>query len=246
MHPSRLRLGPSQSRPLTDASPGSARSPGLRVCQSAPSRRRNIRTHAPFRTECQSFLRCRDMSLLAGGALQLEGRAVRVIRGIVLCDDEPGHQGPGNDCTGGAPGKSPRKNEERRKLRVQHERLREARRQVAHRASPCEQGCRASHELTETDRGALRRRRRAIASSRSGRPTARRSRSDGISVLAQRRINLGQLQDFRICFRSIGRFTKVPANDGLDGAPNGISVLRWSLSKPHLKGSRPWASLSGI
>ena len=31
MHPSRLRLGPSQSRPLTDASPGSARSPGLRV-----------------------------------------------------------------------------------------------------------------------------------------------------------------------------------------------------------------------
>jgi Extensin-like protein C-terminus len=29
MHPSRLRLGPSQSRPLTDASPGSARSPGL-------------------------------------------------------------------------------------------------------------------------------------------------------------------------------------------------------------------------
>ena len=28
--------------------------------------------------------------------------------------------------------------------------------------------------------------------------------------------------------------------------PNGISVPRWSLSKPHLKGSRPWASLSGI
>ena len=61
MHPSRLRLGPSQSRPLTDASPGSARSPGLRVYRAAPSRRRNIHTHAPFRTECQSFLRCRDV-----------------------------------------------------------------------------------------------------------------------------------------------------------------------------------------
>ena len=35
-------------------------------------------------------------------------------------------------------------------------------------------------------------------------------------------------------------------NDGVDGAPNGISVPRWSLSKPHLKGSRPWASLFGI
>jgi len=33
-------------------------------------------------------------------------------------------------------------------------------------------------------------------------------------------------------------------NDGVDGAPNGISVPRWSLSKPHLKGSRPWASLA--
>jgi hypothetical protein len=33
-------------------------------------------------------------------------------------------------------------------------------------------------------------------------------------------------------------------NDGVDGAPNGFSVPRWSLSKPHLKGSRPWASLS--
>ena len=32
----------------------------------------------------------------------------------------------------------------------------------------------------------------------------------------------------------------------MDGAPNGISVPRWSLSKPHLMGSRPWASLSGI
>ena len=29
-------------------------------------------------------------------------------------------------------------------------------------------------------------------------------------------------------------------------APNGISVPRWSLSQTHLKGSRPWASLSGI
>ena len=37
MHPARLRSGPSQSRPLTDASPGSARSPGLRVWQAAPS-----------------------------------------------------------------------------------------------------------------------------------------------------------------------------------------------------------------
>ncbi len=63
MHPSRLRLGPSQSRPLIDASPGSARSPGLRVCRAAPSRRRNSHTHAPFRTECQSFLRCRDARL---------------------------------------------------------------------------------------------------------------------------------------------------------------------------------------
>jgi hypothetical protein len=63
MHPSRLRLGPSQSRPLTDASPGSARSPGLRVCRAAPSRRRNTHTHAPFPTECQSFLRCWDMRL---------------------------------------------------------------------------------------------------------------------------------------------------------------------------------------
>src|SRR5208337_5041416 len=34
--------------------------------------------------------------------------------------------------------------------------------------------------------------------------------------------------------------------DGVDGAPNGISVPRWSLSPTHLKGSRPWASLSGI
>ena len=32
----------------------------------------------------------------------------------------------------------------------------------------------------------------------------------------------------------------------MDGAPNGISVPRWSLSPTHLKGSRPWASLSGI
>jgi hypothetical protein len=28
--------------------------------------------------------------------------------------------------------------------------------------------------------------------------------------------------------------------DGVDGAPNGISVPRWSLSPTHLKGSRPW------
>jgi hypothetical protein len=63
MHPSRLPIGPSQSRPLIDASPGSAWSPGLRVCRAAPSRRRNIHTHARFRTERQSFLRCRDMRL---------------------------------------------------------------------------------------------------------------------------------------------------------------------------------------
>ena len=63
MHPSRLRLRPSQSKPLTDASPGSAWSPGRRVCRTAPSRRRNIHTHALFRTERQSFLRCRDMRL---------------------------------------------------------------------------------------------------------------------------------------------------------------------------------------
>src|SRR5271166_3777598 len=31
-------------------------------------------------------------------------------------------------------------------------------------------------------------------------------------------------------------FGKSSANDGVDGAPNGISVPRWSLSKPHLKG----------
>jgi hypothetical protein len=37
MHPSRLRSGPSQSRPHTDASPGSARSPGLRVYRATPS-----------------------------------------------------------------------------------------------------------------------------------------------------------------------------------------------------------------
>jgi hypothetical protein len=37
-----------------------------------------------------------------------------------------------------------------------------------------------------------------------------------------------------------------PGNDVVDGAPNGISVPRWSLSKPHLKGSGPRASLSGI
>ena len=41
-------------------------------------------------------------------------------------------------------------------------------------------------------------------------------------------------------------FTELSGNDGVDGAPNGISVPRWSLSKPHLKGSRPRASLSGI
>ena len=34
--------------------------------------------------------------------------------------------------------------------------------------------------------------------------------------------------------------------DGVDGAPNGISVPRWSLSSTHLKGSSPWASLSLI
>jgi uncharacterized protein YdhG (YjbR/CyaY superfamily) len=35
-------------------------------------------------------------------------------------------------------------------------------------------------------------------------------------------------------------------SDGVGGAPNGISVPRWSLSKGHLKESRPWASLARI
>ena len=74
MHPSRLRLGPSQSGPLTDASPGSARSPGLRVYRAAPSRRRNIHTHAPFRTKCQSFLRCRDMTTAADAKRRASSR----------------------------------------------------------------------------------------------------------------------------------------------------------------------------
>ena len=46
-----------------------------------------------------------------------------------------------------------------------------------------------------------------------------------------------------------GRFDlfAVPsANDGVDGAPNVISVPRCSLSTTHLKESRPWAGLSGI
>jgi hypothetical protein len=34
----------------------------------------------------------------------------------------------------------------------------------------------------------------------------------------------------------LGPFAKPSANDGVDGAPNGISVLRWSLSSTHLKG----------
>ena len=76
MHPSRLRWG---RRPLTDASPGSARSPGLRVCRAAPSRHRNIHTHAPFRTECQFFLRCRDMRL-ADFARAAVGRAAALRR----------------------------------------------------------------------------------------------------------------------------------------------------------------------
>ena len=92
MHPSRLRLGPSQSRPLTDASPGSARSPGLRVCRAAPSRRRNIHTHAPFRTECQSFLRCRDMRLTISrkqrsghaAALRRQRPQVRILSGAPI------------------------------------------------------------------------------------------------------------------------------------------------------------------
>ena len=33
---------------------------------------------------------------------------------------------------------------------------------------------------------------------------------------------------------------------GVDGAPNGITAPRWSLSKPHLRGTRPWASVIGI
>ena len=92
MHSSRLRLGPSQSRPLIDASPGSARSPGLRVCRAAPSRRRNIHTHAPFRTECQSFLRCRTMRLAISrkrrsghaAALRRQRSQVRILWGAPL------------------------------------------------------------------------------------------------------------------------------------------------------------------
>jgi hypothetical protein len=53
---------------------------------------------------------------------------------------------------------------------------------VAHRASPREQGRGASHELNETDGEALRRWRRAIASSRSGRPRVCRARLDRIRV----------------------------------------------------------------
>ena len=92
MHPSRLRLGPSQSRPLTDASPGSARSPGLRVCRGAPSRRQNIHTHAPFRTERQSFLRCRDVRLTISrnqrsahaAALRRQRPQVRILSGAPI------------------------------------------------------------------------------------------------------------------------------------------------------------------
>jgi hypothetical protein len=92
MHSSRLRLGPSQSRPLTDASPGSARSPGLRVYRAAPSHRRNIRTHAPFRTECQSFLRFRDMRLTISrkqrsdhaAALRRQRPQVRILSGAPM------------------------------------------------------------------------------------------------------------------------------------------------------------------
>jgi hypothetical protein len=91
MHPSRLRLGPCQSRPLTDASPGSARSPGLRVCRAAPSRRGNIHTHAPFRTERQSFLRCRDRRLTIArnqrsghdAALPRQTPQVRILSGAI-------------------------------------------------------------------------------------------------------------------------------------------------------------------
>jgi hypothetical protein len=59
---------------------------------------------------------------------------------------------------------------------------------------------------------------------------------------------MGKLLDLPIRDRRPGTqyLLTLCANDGVDGAPNGISVTRWSLSKPHLKGSRPWASLSGI
>jgi hypothetical protein len=46
--------------------------------------------------------------------------------------------------------------------------------------------------------------------------------------------------------KRIVRYALLPLDDGVDGAPNGIIVPRWSLSSTHLKGSRPWASLSGI
>jgi hypothetical protein len=32
-------------------------------------------------------------------------------------------------------------------------------------------------------------------------------------------------------------FAELTGNDGVDGAPNGISVPRWSLSSTHLKGA---------
>jgi hypothetical protein len=54
--------GPSQSGPLTDTSPGSARSLGRRVCGAASSSA-HAHTHALFRTERQSFLSARVTGL---------------------------------------------------------------------------------------------------------------------------------------------------------------------------------------
>ena len=47
-------------------------------------------------------------------------------------------------------------------------------------------------------------------------------------------------------FGQFDLFAVPSANDGVDGAPNVISMPRCSLSTTHLKESRPWAGLSGI
>jgi hypothetical protein len=67
--------GAGQSRPITDASPGSQRSSGRRLFRRA-SAHADVNTHAPFPTESQSFLRASAVMkqrvsrdpVLAGGA----------------------------------------------------------------------------------------------------------------------------------------------------------------------------------
>ena len=78
--------GPSPTR-----TPDQRRS-GLRVFRAAPTRRRNIHTHAPFRTERQSFLRCRDMRLTISrkqrsghaAALRRQRPQVRILSGAPM------------------------------------------------------------------------------------------------------------------------------------------------------------------